>query len=169
MCQSPVASRCASRQWPVDEPVTSGQSMSQSPVASPEAVARCDGRLVVPTATADCYWRLTPPTADRRLVPLTGYWRLVPPTGYWRLAPLFLWVYAPPRKAVPMRTFSLTALVLTALLFSTAAAQDAGSVIASASKAIGVDSLKTVEYSATGSDFALGQAANASLPWPKFI
>jgi len=68
-----------------------------------------------------------------------------------------------------MRTFSLTALVLTALLFSTAAAQDAGSVIASASKAIGVDSLKTVEYSATGSDFALGQAANASLPWPKFI
>jgi glyoxylase-like metal-dependent hydrolase (beta-lactamase superfamily II) len=68
-----------------------------------------------------------------------------------------------------MRTLSLTALALAALLFSTAAAQDAGSVIANASKAIGVDSLKTVEYSATGHDFALGQAANASLPWPKFI
>jgi len=68
-----------------------------------------------------------------------------------------------------MRTFSLTALALAALLFSTAAAQDAGSAIANASKAIGVDSLKTVEYSATGHDFALGQAANASLPWPKFI
>jgi glyoxylase-like metal-dependent hydrolase (beta-lactamase superfamily II) len=68
-----------------------------------------------------------------------------------------------------MRTLPLTALALAALLFSTASAQDAGSVIASASKAIGVDTLKTVEYSATGHDFALGQAANPTLPWPKFI
>src|SRR5437773_12215850 len=48
-------------------------------------------------------------------------------------------------------------------------AQDARSVIAAASKALGVDTLKTVQYSATGYDFALGQAPNPSSPWPKFI
>src|SRR5438093_3222253 len=52
---------------------------------------------------------------------------------------------------------------------STTPAQDARSVIAAASKAIGVDTLKTVQYSATGMDFALGQAPNPSSPWPKFI
>src|SRR5580765_2814839 len=51
----------------------------------------------------------------------------------------------------------------------TASAQDAKSVIANASKAIGVDTLKTVQYSATGMDFALGQAPNPSSPWPKFV
>jgi len=59
------------------------------------------------------------------------------------------------------------ALALTAVW--TASAQDAKSVIAAASKAIGVDTLKTVQYSATGFDFALGQAPNPSSPWPKFI
>src|SRR5438093_3940057 len=52
---------------------------------------------------------------------------------------------------------------------STTPAQDARSVIAAASKAIGVDTLKTVQYSATGMDFTLGQAPNPSSPWPKFI
>ena len=48
-------------------------------------------------------------------------------------------------------------------------AQDAATVIGGASKALGVDTLKTVQYSATGFDFALGQAPNPSSPWPKFI
>ena len=48
-------------------------------------------------------------------------------------------------------------------------AQDAKAVIADASKALGVDALNTVEYSATGYDFVLGQAYNPSSPWPKFI
>jgi len=39
-----------------------------------------------------------------------------------------------------------------------ASAQDAKSVIGAASAAIGVDQLKTVQYSATGFDFALGQS-----------
>src|SRR5262245_30213371 len=47
--------------------------------------------------------------------------------------------------------------------------QDAKIVIAAASKAIGVDTLKTVQFSATGYDFALGQAPNPASPWPKFI
>src|SRR5262245_28241614 len=55
------------------------------------------------------------------------------------------------------------------LLAGPAAAQDAKTAIAAASKAMGVDTLKTVTYSGTGMDFALGQAANPNLPWPKFI
>ena len=63
----------------------------------------------------------------------------------------------------------LSGSVLAALVVLSASAQDATGVIANASKAIGVDSLKTVQYSATGLDFALGQAPNPSSPWPKFI
>ena len=58
---------------------------------------------------------------------------------------------------------------LAAVLVWTASAQDARAVIGNASKAMGVDTLKTVQYSATGLDFALGQAPNPSSPWPKFI
>src|SRR5262245_13821253 len=63
----------------------------------------------------------------------------------------------------------LTGLALAALLVWTASAQDARTVIGNASKAMGVETLKTVQYSATGLDFALGQAPNPSSPWPKFI
>ena len=62
--------------------------------------------------------------------------------------------------------WSAAALVVVA---GSMAAQDASAVIADASKAMGVDTLSTVEYSATGFDFALGQAYNPSSPWPKFI
>ncbi|MEO6517317.1 MAG: MBL fold metallo-hydrolase, partial [Steroidobacteraceae bacterium] len=51
----------------------------------------------------------------------------------------------------------------------TASAQDAKAVIGNASRAMGVDTLKTVQYSATGFDFVLGQAPNPGSPWPKFI
>src|SRR6188474_1751055 len=63
----------------------------------------------------------------------------------------------------------LIVLAAAAALTWTASAQDAGSVVTGASKAIGVDTLKSVQYSATGFDFALGQAPNPSSPWPKFI
>ena len=63
----------------------------------------------------------------------------------------------------------LTGFGLAAVLIWTVSAQDAGAVIGSASKAMGVDMLKTVQYSATGMDFALGQAPNPASPWPKFI
>src|SRR5262245_33857365 len=64
---------------------------------------------------------------------------------------------------------SLAALACAAALVWSAAAQDAQKVIADASKAMGGDALKTVQYSATGLDFALGQAPNPSSPWPKFV
>ena len=47
--------------------------------------------------------------------------------------------------------------------------QDAKTVISGATKALGADNLKTVEFSGSGFDYVIGQAANPSLPWPKFI
>jgi glyoxylase-like metal-dependent hydrolase (beta-lactamase superfamily II) len=64
---------------------------------------------------------------------------------------------------------SLAVFALAAVLVWTASAQDAKAVIGNASRAMGVDTLKTVQYSATGLDFTLGQAPNPSSPWPKFI
>src|SRR5262245_11939712 len=50
-----------------------------------------------------------------------------------------------------------------------ASAQDAKAALGNVSKSLGADTVKTVQYSATGFDFALGQNPNASAPWPKFI
>src|SRR6478672_10684814 len=46
--------------------------------------------------------------------------------------------------------------------------QDAKTVISSATKALGADNLKTVEFSGSGFDYVVGQAPNPSSPWPKF-
>lgn len=48
-------------------------------------------------------------------------------------------------------------------------AQDPSTVISAASAAMGAANLRTIQYSATGFDFALGQAYNPTSPWPKFI
>src|SRR5882672_6331503 len=64
---------------------------------------------------------------------------------------------------------SLAVFGLFVVLVWTPSAQDAKAVIGNASRAMGVDALKTVQYSATGLDFALGQAPNPASPWPKFI
>ena len=63
----------------------------------------------------------------------------------------------------------LAGFALAAVLAWTTSAQDAGAVIGNASRAMGVETLKTVQYSATGLDFALGQASNPARPWPRFI
>ncbi len=68
-----------------------------------------------------------------------------------------------------MKRHVLAAISLAAIIVWSVSAQDAKTVIGNASKALGVDALKTVQYSATGYDFALGQAPNPSSPWPKFI
>ena len=47
-------------------------------------------------------------------------------------------------------------------------AQDPQTVISNASKALGADNLKSIEYSGSGYDFAIGQAPNPNSPWPKF-
>src|SRR5215813_10296715 len=61
----------------------------------------------------------------------------------------------------------IAALAAVMLLSWTALAQDAKTVINNASKAMG--SLKSVEYSGSGFDFAIGQNVNPNSPWPKFI
>ena len=63
----------------------------------------------------------------------------------------------------------MAVLAIVMLLSSAAIAQDAKTVIANASKAMGADNLKSIEYSGSGMDFAIGQAPNPSSPWPKFI
>ncbi len=63
--------------------------------------------------------------------------------------------------------FAVAALLST--LVGVSSAQDVKTVLADASKALGADTLNTVEYSATGFDYVLGQAYNPSSPWPKFI
>ena len=64
---------------------------------------------------------------------------------------------------------TLAAAALALVLAAAALAQDAKTVISNASKAMGADTLKTVQYSATGYDFAMGQAYNPISSWPKFI
>jgi glyoxylase-like metal-dependent hydrolase (beta-lactamase superfamily II) len=72
------------------------------------------------------------------------------------------------KRRTSILAIALTAVMVTAFAL-VALAQDGRTVIASASKAIGVDTLKTVQFSATGLDFALGQAPSPGAPWPKFI
>lgn len=62
----------------------------------------------------------------------------------------------------------LTAIALLALLPSTTAAQDARTVIADASRAMGVDTVKSIQYSGTGWNAAVGQSFSVTDDWPRF-
>jgi glyoxylase-like metal-dependent hydrolase (beta-lactamase superfamily II) len=64
---------------------------------------------------------------------------------------------------------SIIAVVLLTMLSAVAFAQDAKTVISNASKAMGYDQLRSIEY--TGSGFegtAMGQAQSPAAGWPKF-
>jgi len=64
----------------------------------------------------------------------------------------------------------LSLVVALAIVLTTMpSAQDAKGVIAAASKAMGADSLRTIEYSGNGYDFVLGQAYSPSSTWPRFV
>jgi glyoxylase-like metal-dependent hydrolase (beta-lactamase superfamily II) len=62
----------------------------------------------------------------------------------------------------------IVVLAVAALCLAKGTPEDAKTVIANASKALGADNLKTIEYSGSGYDYAIGQNANPSMPWPKF-
>jgi len=62
----------------------------------------------------------------------------------------------------------IVVFALAGLLAWAAGAPDASSVISNASKALGADNLKTIEFSGSGSDFVLGQAPGPNAPWPRF-
>ena len=59
-------------------------------------------------------------------------------------------------------------LALNAWVTVAAADVDAKAALAGASKALGADGLKSIEYSGSGFDFVIGQNFNASSPWPRF-
>jgi glyoxylase-like metal-dependent hydrolase (beta-lactamase superfamily II) len=63
------------------------------------------------------------------------------------------------------RTFCCTLLALACI--PAALAQDAKSVIAAASKAMGLDGVSSLYYYGSGANYSLGQNNNANIPWPK--
>jgi glyoxylase-like metal-dependent hydrolase (beta-lactamase superfamily II) len=62
---------------------------------------------------------------------------------------------------------SLAALLL--LLPVAASAEDGRAGVEAVAKALGASGLKSVEYTATGVNFAVGQSAAPGQPWPRFI
>src|SRR5437773_595132 len=58
------------------------------------------------------------------------------------------------------------AIALISLLVTTTVAQDAKTVIANASKAMGVDGLNSIHYYGVAQNGNLGQNNNANQPWP---
>jgi glyoxylase-like metal-dependent hydrolase (beta-lactamase superfamily II) len=60
----------------------------------------------------------------------------------------------------------LAAMVVAGLAVSTASAQDAKTVISNASKAMGVETLNSIQYYGTAQNGNLGQNNNANQPWP---
>lgn len=61
------------------------------------------------------------------------------------------------------------AIVFAAGVLSHAASlPDAKTAVANATKALGADNLKTLEFSGAGFDYTIGQNPSGTLPWPKF-
>ena len=63
---------------------------------------------------------------------------------------------------------SATVVAFVALLSSTAMAQDAKTVIANASKAMGADAVKSIQFTGTGWNAAVGQSFSPTDDWPRF-
>ena len=59
-------------------------------------------------------------------------------------------------------------LLLALMAWAAGAQQDAKTVISIATTALGANNLKTIEFSGSGFDYAIGQAPNPNSPWPKF-
>jgi glyoxylase-like metal-dependent hydrolase (beta-lactamase superfamily II) len=67
-----------------------------------------------------------------------------------------------------IRKWTIAVPLLAILAWAAGTQQDAKTVIANATTALGAGDLKTIEYTGSGFDYALGQAVNPSSPWPKF-
>jgi glyoxylase-like metal-dependent hydrolase (beta-lactamase superfamily II) len=66
-----------------------------------------------------------------------------------------------------MKRAWIIAIALAGLVSQHAAAQDARTVLASASKALGADNLTSITYYGQGANFNLGQSNNANGAWPR--
>jgi glyoxylase-like metal-dependent hydrolase (beta-lactamase superfamily II) len=67
-----------------------------------------------------------------------------------------------------IRKWTIAVPLLAILAWAAGTQQDAKTLIASATTALGAGDLKTIEYTGSGFDYAIGQAPNPSSPWPKF-
>ena len=61
----------------------------------------------------------------------------------------------------------LVVMALVALTSSTAFAQDVKTVLANASKAMGVDNLSSIHYYGAAAELRIGQSNNANGQWPR--
>ena len=61
---------------------------------------------------------------------------------------------------------TLFVLAIVSSVTLTVGGQDARSVVAAASKAMGADQLKTIQYSGPGTEYSFGQSYNPGSPWP---
>lgn len=61
----------------------------------------------------------------------------------------------------------IAGLALALLLPTAALAQDAKTIISSASRAMGADNLTSISYYGAGANFNLGQNSNSANPWPR--
>jgi glyoxylase-like metal-dependent hydrolase (beta-lactamase superfamily II) len=66
-----------------------------------------------------------------------------------------------------MKLRHLLACLLLVFAITPATAQDAKSVIATASKAMGLDGVNSLYYYGTGRSYSIGQNNNANIPWPQ--
>jgi glyoxylase-like metal-dependent hydrolase (beta-lactamase superfamily II) len=66
-----------------------------------------------------------------------------------------------------MTRYSLLAFVLAGLIAHPAFAQEAKTVIAAATRALGADGVTSVTYYGSGANYNLGQSNNAQGPWPR--
>src|SRR5271170_7528394 len=65
-----------------------------------------------------------------------------------------------------MKRIWIIALALAGVLLQTVAAQDAKTVIGTASKAMGIEGLNSIHYFGVAENGNLGQNNNANQPWP---
>jgi glyoxylase-like metal-dependent hydrolase (beta-lactamase superfamily II) len=62
----------------------------------------------------------------------------------------------------------LPSMVLVLVMASAASAQDGRAGLEAVAKALGADTLRTIEMSGSGVNFAVGQSAAPGMPWPRF-
>jgi glyoxylase-like metal-dependent hydrolase (beta-lactamase superfamily II) len=70
-------------------------------------------------------------------------------------------------RGADMKLRHLTCGLLLSLAVATAWAQDARTVIANATKSMGLDGVNSLYYYGAGANFSLGQNNNANIPWPR--
>ena len=72
-----------------------------------------------------------------------------------------------PGEAIAVELRKTLCWMILALGSASALAQDAKTVVANASRAMGLDGLTSLYYYGSGANYSLGQNNNSNIPWPK--